>query len=233
MKTILSLFDHSGAWSKPYLEAGYSVERFDLKRGRDVLHLWQDVRNGLWSERQVHGILAAPPCTDFSGSGAQYWPAKDANGTTAASLRLIDATLGIVRMLKPKWWAMENPAGRLNRLRPELKEEGPVYFHPWEFAGYQSETPEWTTMLEARDAVDAGGRLTKAQVQAVIDCGCYTKRTGLWGDFQMPFRNSFTPIRCSTQGSWTQLLGGKSERTKELRSITPAGFARAFFLFNP
>jgi hypothetical protein len=27
-------------------------------------------------------------------------------------------------------------------------------------------------------------------------------------------------------------LGGKSERTKELRSETPVGFARAFFLAN-
>jgi hypothetical protein len=27
-------------------------------------------------------------------------------------------------------------------------------------------------------------------------------------------------------------LGGKSERTKELRSITPLGFAYAFYKFN-
>jgi hypothetical protein len=28
-------------------------------------------------------------------------------------------------------------------------------------------------------------------------------------------------------------LGGNSEKTKELRSLTPAGFAQAFFEANP
>ena len=30
----------------------------------------------------VYGILAAPPCTDFAGSGAQYWKTKDEDGRT-------------------------------------------------------------------------------------------------------------------------------------------------------
>lgn len=32
--------------------------------------------------------------------------------------------------------------------------------------------------------------------------------------------------------SWIMKLGGKSERTKELRSMTPPGFAKAFFEAN-
>ncbi len=35
-KTILSLFDYSGNWSKPYEDAGYNVIRVDKKRGLDV-----------------------------------------------------------------------------------------------------------------------------------------------------------------------------------------------------
>ncbi len=59
----------------------------------------------------------------------------------------------------------------------------------------------------------------------------YTKRTGLWGDFNTDLpRNDVEP----TEGSkmHTQ-YGGKSMATKNARSATPAGFARAFFEANP
>jgi hypothetical protein len=60
----------------------------------------------------------------------------------------------------------------------------------------------------------------------------YTKKTYLWGKFNMPVRYPVDPVRSCSQGSWIQTLGGKSDRTKELRSITPPGFARAFFEAN-
>jgi hypothetical protein len=59
----------------------------------------------------------------------------------------------------------------------------------------------------------------------------YTKRTALWGEFNsdLPFNKVFP-----SEGSKLHLkYGGKSERTKMLRSITPDGFATAFFLANP
>jgi hypothetical protein len=58
----------------------------------------------------------------------------------------------------------------------------------------------------------------------------YTKRTCLWGRFTPPMKRPTTP----TEGSkmW-KLYGGKSMRTKNARSATPAGFARAFFEANP
>lgn len=56
---ILSLCDYSGTWSKPYRDAGYDVIQIDLQRGG------QDVRL-LQREKDVHGILAAPPCTCFA-----------------------------------------------------------------------------------------------------------------------------------------------------------------------
>jgi competence protein ComEC len=37
----------------------------------------------------------------------------------------------------------------------------------------------------------------------------------------------------SGSGNWIMKLGGKSERTKELRSMTPLGFAYAFCASNP
>ena len=60
----------------------------------------------------------------------------------------------------------------------------------------------------------------------------YTKKTCLWGVFNAPAKNPVKPIRSCNQGSWVQQLGGKSERTKLLRSITPPGFAKAFYEAN-
>lgn len=58
----------------------------------------------------------------------------------------------------------------------------------------------------------------------------YTKRTGLWGSFTHPPKVRVEP----TEGSkmWSR-YGGRSVATKNARSVTPAGFARAFFEANP
>jgi hypothetical protein len=87
---------------------------------------------------------------------------------------------------------LENPVGRLNKLRPQLG--NPWYFQPWHYG-------------------DA-----------------YTKKTGLWGNFNKDLvKQEVTP----DPNSWIMKLGGKSEKTKELRSMTPLGFAEAFFKANP
>jgi len=57
----------------------------------------------------------------------------------------------------------------------------------------------------------------------------YTKRTLLWGHFTTPIKKPVPPVLGSKMH---RRYGGKSERTKELRSITPRGFARAFFEAN-
>ena len=60
----------------------------------------------------------------------------------------------------------------------------------------------------------------------------YTKKTLLWGNFWPPREK---PAEVKRSGKYTTPIwkyGGKSERTKMLRSITPAGFARAFFKAN-
>ena len=57
----------------------------------------------------------------------------------------------------------------------------------------------------------------------------YTKRTCLWGDFKEPEKKPVDPVDGSKMH---RLYGGKSERTKEMRSMTPRGFARAFFTAN-
>jgi hypothetical protein len=57
----------------------------------------------------------------------------------------------------------------------------------------------------------------------------YSKKTALYGDFTMPEpTNIVTPVM-GKHGSKTQSFGGKSEKTREARSITPKGACKLFF----
>lgn len=182
-KVILDLCGGTGAWSRPYADAGYDVRLITLPHC--------DVR--IYRPREsIYGILAAPPCTHFSGSGAQYWKIKDADGRTLADTQILTACLMIIAMAKPTFWCMENPVGRMNQWlgKPEM------YFNPCDYGDP------------------------------------YTKKTALWGRFNVPKKNPIDPARVCGQGSWLMKLGGKSEKTKRLRSMTPPGFARAFFEAN-
>lgn len=177
---ILDLCGGTGAWSQPYKDAGYCVEVIDLKRGWDVR---------LVERRQfgVHGILAAPACTDLAGSGARWWAAKG-EGALLEALSLVDACIRIAWVQQPVWWALENPVGRLTRYLgpPQLS------FHPADYGDP------------------------------------YTKKTLVWGRFQAPMKR---PVVAS-EGSKMHRLSPSVNR-QALRSVTPAGFARAFFEVNP
>ena len=185
-KDIYDLCGGTGAWSEFYRAAGYNVIIVTLPGG--------DVRLLEYPKRRPYGVLAAPVCTHFSGSGAQYWPQKDSDGRTLAALAISDACCRFILATDPEaFWVLENPVGRLRRwLGPPA-----MSFNPCDFGDP------------------------------------YTKKTLLWGSFYRPKPNPVEPIRVCSQGSWLQKLGGSSERTKELRSVTPRGFAKAFYEANP
>ena len=187
--TILSLCDYSGVWSQPYREAGYDVVMVDEKYGRDV-RLFEH-------PGEVRGVLAAPPCTHFAGSGARWWKGKP-ESELLDGLSIVDACLRIISVCQPAWWVLENPVGRLGKwLGPHR-----FSFNPYEFAGYADDP----------------------------DSEAYSKRTLLWGRFYIPKKN-----KAPNNGTYPAFksVGGKSDRTKEVRSKTPQGFARAFFNSNP
>lgn len=75
-------------------------------------------------DRPVHGILCAPDCNAFAGSGAQYWPAKDADGRTLEGLALVDACLRAVAIYRPYWWALELQIG--HTFRSETRDTWPA-----------------------------------------------------------------------------------------------------------
>jgi hypothetical protein len=176
-KIILDLCGGTGSWSKPYKDAGYDVRLITLPE--------HDVRLYIPPEN-VYGILAAPPCTVFANSGARWSRSED---DMREGLSIMDACLRIIYFCKPKFWALENPIGKMKRYLGQPK----MYFNPCDYGDP------------------------------------YTKKTCLWGEFAEPVKTPVEPIEGSKL--W-RMCGGKSLRTKELRSITPPSFAQAFFKAN-
>lgn len=114
-KTVLSLFDFTGIWSAPWVEAGYNVVQLDIKNGQDINDLSIDSLNDAGLD-DVDVVLAAVPCTDFAASGARWWQDKDGDGRTEASIDLLNQTKAILEYFRPRVWAIENPVGRIKEL---------------------------------------------------------------------------------------------------------------------
>ena len=129
-KIILDLCSGTGSWSKPYRDAGYDVRQITLPE--------QDVRLYV-PPTGVYGVLAAPPCTEFSF--AKHFHGKaNYHHDFKEGLSIVDACIRIAYLTDPKFWCLENPKGYLTKwLGP------PKYvFNPWEFGDrYQKQTCLW------------------------------------------------------------------------------------------
>lgn len=143
--TVLSLFDRSGEWSKPYEEAGYNVIRFDIQDDAelgDVMNFSVEFFTENFDIGEVYAILAACPCTDFASSGARWFKDKDADGRTEASKELVFQTMRTIEYFRPNIWALENPVGRIERLTGLPKAR--MTFEPHHFgAPYTKKTILW------------------------------------------------------------------------------------------
>lgn len=216
-KIILDLCGGTGAWSKPYRDAGYDVRLitlpdYDVTKAilndngaiffpRQSAELSADPGGMLVDCQSVYGILAAPPCTEFSlAKGSRP---RDFAGATL----VVKACLEIIWHCRTygdlKFWALENPVGFLRQFLGI-----PAYqFEQWQFG-------------ESR-----------------------VKRTDIWGYFNIPkplvkdkpvkaFRGhcawgyDFGPTSCPPEYAHLNL-----DRAA-LRAITPPGFAEAFYKAN-
>lgn len=217
-RLILSLCDLTGNWPSFYEAESYEVVKFDIEDGHDVRYL-------PYFGLPVHGILAAPPCTEFCIVAAQYWERKDAEEPELlrAALSVVDACLRMVALYNPVWWALENPVGRLHRYL------GPPSwsFNPYDYGGWLAPGEQTVPEFPPNDA--------------------YTKLTSIWGTAKKPEPKTVEPIYRkyfseSRQREWrvsplthSQWANPKREgvTAQELRSTTPLGFAKAFRAANP
>jgi len=122
-KIILDLCAGTGAWSKPYKDSGeYDVRLITLPD--------YDVRTYEPPEG-VYGILAAPPCKEFSKAN---WRANRHQRDYESGMECVEACLRIIWQVQKnkaplRFWALENPMGYLY-----LFLGYPLYkFQPWQF----------------------------------------------------------------------------------------------------
>ncbi len=231
---VISLFDYTGEALRPWAAAGYECIAFDVQHDasgrvdeRGIKYIHADLstihradsalRAALgdeWRDRVVF-VLGWPPCTDLAVSGARWWARKaQANPRfqhDAVEMAKVVSWTGYAAYCP---WVLENPVGALSTLW-----RAPDYtFDPCQYGGYipaaDAVHPTWPEYIPPRDA--------------------YRKRTCYWAGngFVMPPTRPVEPeIMADSAGrrgsrQWKK-LGGKSQRTKNIRSATPRGIAIA------
>jgi hypothetical protein len=136
-KIILDLCGGTGSWSKPYKDNGYDVRVITLPDN--------DVRK-YEPPKNVYGILAAPPCDQFSFAKTTGKPRdlKDAWSIVRACLDIVakcnHITNPYAKTTTLKFWCLENPHGLLKRFLGK-----PCYeFNPYDFGDdYKKNTHLW------------------------------------------------------------------------------------------
>ena len=200
-KIILDLCGGTGSWSKPYADAGYDVRIITLPE-YDVLTYVPP--------SNVYGILAAPPCTEFSVLNCK---AEERKKDFAKGMEIVNACLHIINSCRPVFWAMENPTGHLRKFIGKPR----TTYQPWQFGD------PWT------------------------------KRTDIWGDFNVPEKlfskwedvpklplytrpNRGKPnLAYLHKSAWSlipQFCSFPIDSDAAFRAITSPGFAKAFFEKN-
>ena len=211
-RIILDLCGGTGSWSEPYQQAGYDVRLVTLPSHDVTCYI---------PPLSVWGILAAPPCTEFAVSGARWW-AKKPQSSLDAALRIVDACCRIIEAAKPEWWALENPVGRLRKwLGP------PAYsFQPWEYGDpWYKRTCIWGWHVRPQPFGTAPPRKYGEQRWRQSLTNHLSPKPTAAQIAKLVHTNMLPP-------DWIHRLGPSPERAT-LRSITPPGFAQAFFVSNP
>jgi hypothetical protein len=229
---VISLYDYTGEALKPWAEAGYTCHAFDIQHdeagwvdrfdGGGSIRYW---KADLWNSDNITALqeqfkdknvvfgMAFPVCTDMAVSGAAHFKRK-AEANPSFQDEAVSYAVWCARLFNSLDvpYFIENPVSVL-----ATKWRKPDYsFHPYEYGGYipddQATHPLWPDYIAPKDA--------------------YPKKTCLWtgNGFTMPWTDPVEP----EQGHSRQhlKLGGKSMKTKNIRSATPRGFAQAVYEFN-
>lgn len=217
---IISLCDLTGIFVKPWVDAGYNAMIIDpqhkgtewhghtLKVGMTIEQAMPTIREAM-KTHEIIFVAGFPPCTDLAVSGAAHFANKAAKDKHfQAKAAQIVWQCHMVAELAGCPYIIENPVSALSSIWRK-----PCFsFHPYEFGAYLPENdkhPQYPQYIKPRDA--------------------YPKKTCLWtgGGFNMPNKK---PVAIEEGYSdQHKKLGGKSLKTKNIRSATPRGFAQAVF----
>ena len=231
-EVAIFLCDYTGLMAEPWVAGGFDVILVDpqhpLGVHRDgavtrVGHIidhevtWNFLRRVL-GRRRVVFVAGFPVCTDLAISGTVRWEEKRRADVhfQAKAMQLVHECR-VIGELSGAAWMFENPVSAISSIyrKPDYT------FHPNEYGGYlpaNDNHPLYPDYYPPRDA--------------------YGKKTCIWagGGFRMPAKK-IVPIAAEQmegqgQSAAHNKLGGKSDRTKNIRSATPRGFALAVYKAN-
>lgn len=210
-KVILDLCGGTGAWSRPYRESGeYEVHVITLPEN-DVL-TYKPPKN-------VYGILAAPPCDQFSYAKTTGAPRDLIGGWSVlnACMRIIaecqfDLESPYAKITPLKFWAIENPYGLMRFFLGKPAFE----FDPWEFGDpHKKRTQLWGHFIPP---IKTYGSISSVMSDEEIEL-CKTNSRKLPKFDHMPSKE-IAP----------EMIDRYNRKAR--RAITPSGFANAFFKTN-
>jgi len=233
--TIISLFDITGIASQPWAKAGYACYCYDIQHayiprveypgGGSINFIQLDLMGPaadkiIKAHSNVKMLFSWPVCTDLASSGAKHWEDKRKANPNFQAEAMALVYLG--RKYGEYFgcpYVIENPVGAASTLwrTPDH------IFDPCDYGGYlpvNDKHPTHPDYIAPRDA--------------------YTKRTCWWtgGGFVMPETKRVEPEileRLTKSGNIVRgsrqfmFLGGKSLKTKNIRSATPRGITQAVF----
>ena len=216
---LLCLFDKSGIFGKDWADAGHKVVCLDWEADegfRDgILYKRHDLRDleSLFNDLDASPpdvVVSFPDCTDLAVSGALHFKGKrkkDPNFQINAIELFKTGEKVSERYNIPSF--TENPIS----VAATMYRKPDGYFHPYDYGGYLDagdEHPAWPDYIAPRDA--------------------YPKNTSAWllNGFELPARKPV--VVGEGYSKQYKKLGGKSKKTKEIRSLTPRGFSKACFL---
>lgn len=100
----------------------YSCDIIECSGGHPEWHIQDDVTNVL--DKDWDCVIAFPPCTHLSSSGARYWAEKRKDGRQQEAVNFFLQFVGV-----SKYWAIENPIGFMSTVfrKPDQ------IIQPWQF----------------------------------------------------------------------------------------------------
>ena len=226
-KAVISLYDYTGIAVMPFADAGYTCFCFDIqhetvqttdhgkgkiiKMGYNIASFSFLTKIGEITDMfDVVFMSSFPPCTDLAVSGAAHFAKKlEANPDyRKEAMNLVYMADLIGRELECPYY-IESPISVISTewCKPDYM------FHPYEFGGYipddQAEHPQYPDYIMPKDA--------------------YPKRTCLWvgGGYELPEKKPVEVLPGYSKQH--RKLGGRSLKTKNIRSATPRGFSIANF----
>jgi len=124
---VLDLFSGLGGFSEAFLRAGDEVVRVennpllqevpcttlqDVREMRDRLRRYTDEGQPI---RKIDLVLASPPCLDFSMAYSAPRSVATRNGEEwNPSMELVEITLEIIEIVRPRWFVIENVIGSIS-----------------------------------------------------------------------------------------------------------------------